>query len=276
MTKARRNLILQSISGNKIVRDNFETSVLLPNEEGFWGGSSEPQNSESEKESKFKKDIFDKIQTGDVIVFSDDREVNYAGIITRKITDITDIEKIGWQSTERPFDLAFAFKKISLYISDIFDCVGYKGPPRDTKIVSKKKDKKFWEEFSDIIEEGGINPPEIEEDNDLLESSVYILGKVEDGDAGPARIGFSGDIKKRMDTHDGGDYKQIKLYGTFVSPNGNGRELETRIHSKLKKFRMNKTSWEGEETRTSWFKTEIANALKVGKEQTEYMRKLYS
>jgi len=79
-----------------------------------------------------------------------------------------------------------------------------------------------------------------------------------------------------MDSHDGGDYEELILYGTFVSPNGNGRELETRIHDKLKKVRITKTSWKGKEKRTEWFETEIANALKEAKEQTEYMKRLYS
>ena len=282
MTKARRNLILQSISGNKIVRNNFETSVLIPyneDKEGYWGGSSKPQNPASKKESKFKKYVYDKLQKGDVIIFSDKNEVKHAGIITGKIADVEEIKRIGWQSGPRPYDLAFAIKKVSIHIPNILNnCIDYQNIPRNTVIVSKNKDKKFWEEFLDIIEQGGINPPEIieEDSSNLLESSVYIFGKVKDGKDGPARIGFAGDVEKRMDSHDGGDYEELILYGTFVSPNGNGRELETRIHDKLKKVRITKTSWKGKEKRTEWFETEIANALKEAKEQTEYMKRLYS
>lgn len=282
MTKARRNLILQSISGNKIVRRNYETSVIIPfrkNKEGYWGGSSKPQNPTSKKESKFKTCIYDKLQTGDVIVFSDKNEVNHAGIVTEKLTDPKKIKQIGWQSVARPYDLAFSIQKLSLHIPNILDYVDYQSIPRDTKIVSKNKDKKFWEEFSDIIEEGGINPPEIIEDDvedDALVGKVYLYGKVKDERKGPVKIGHASVVERRMDSQDS-DYDEIELYYKVDSPNGNGGDLEARIHSKFAKFRRSKMKWSRDrKKRIEWFDVNVITAIDGANIEVEHMRKMYS
>lgn len=282
MTTARRNLILQSISGNKIVRKNFEISVLIPyneDKEGYWGGSSKPQNPTSKKESKFKKYIYDKIQIGDVIIFSDKNKVDHAGIVTKKITDAQQIKQIGWQSSARPYDLAFAIKKVSIHIPNILNnCIDYQNLPRDTKIVSKGKDKKFWDQFSDIIENSGINPPEIIEEDEISPEKieeVYIYGKVKDERKGPVKIGYGSIVERRMNNQDS-DYDEIELYYKIASPNGNGGDLEFRIHNRFANYRHVKKSWAGNKRKTEWFDVDVATAIDGANKEVEHMRKMYS
>lgn len=142
-------LVLVPIS-NPEVKTNYRISVV--NQETstiYWGGSTDsPRNPGTD--SKFKK-IFDKLEIGDVFVFSSKGRVEIAGQIKAKTVDSSLQTKIGWPTSNRNWDAIVVMDRISCQIGNINSILNFAGTPNSSTLVSEAKTVKFWEQYGHLF-----------------------------------------------------------------------------------------------------------------------------
>lgn len=254
---SNKNLLYCIISGEDTYY-NYERSILMKKDPAYWGFA----------ESK----LFPKLGIGDVIIFSNSRKVEYLGIVTDAYLDPEKGNELGWRQGDKLYDQIVELRKVKVPISDITYYITWKkGPPRGPAFIPSKRLNGFWKTFGSIINDEGVECVEKEEIK-LEENPAisYIIGY--EGEA-PVRIGESDKSDKRLDSHDKATWKNLVVYHCEVSPTGNGRDLEKRVHKRLIEDRIFKNHWNtGKRTGTSWYNTLPERAIQVMKEEAETLK----